>query len=158
NVTDLKNYFTVGNYLTAHSDLVALMVFEHQGETHNRIVRANFLTRRALAEQADINKAFGRPADERSESITRRINWACEPLVEYLLFSGEAPLKGAISGTSAFAKEFAARGPFDSKRRSLREFDLRTRLFRYPMSYLIYTRAFDGLPPAAKERVYLRLW
>jgi hypothetical protein len=158
NVTDLKPHFTVADYLTPHSDLVALMVFEHQGEAHNRLVRANFLTRRALAEQADINKAFGRPEGERSEGITKRINWACEPLVEYLLFCEEAPLKEAISGTSAFAKEFTARGPFDSKRRTLREFDLRTRMFRYPMSYLVYTRAFDGLPAAAKERVYLRLW
>ena len=61
-------------------------------------------------------------------------------------------------GTSNFAKEFAARGPFDSRGRSLREFDLKTRMFRYPMSYTIYTKAFDGLPAEAKDRVYLRLW
>ncbi len=158
NVTDLKSLFTVGNYLTPHSDLVALMVLDHQGEGHNRIARANLLTRLALTEQTELNKAFGRPPDERSESITRRIHGACEPLVQYLLFSGEAPLEEAIAGTSAFAKEFTARGPFDSKRRSLREFDVRTRLFRYPLSYLIYTRAFDGLPDEARDRVYLRLW
>src|SRR5262249_7275610 len=157
NVTDLKPYFTVANYLTPHSDLVALMVLEHQGEGHNRIARANFLVRQALLEQAEMNKALERPASERSDGITRRINWACEPLVEYLLFSDEAPLKGAIKGTSAFAKELAARGPFDSKRRSLRELDLKTRLFRYPLSYLVYTRAFDALPADAKERVYKRL-
>jgi hypothetical protein len=158
NVTDLKPYFTVANYLTPHSDLVALMVLEHQSEGHNRIARANLLTRMALAEQADLNKSFGQPLNEKWESITKRIQWACEPLVEYLLFCEEARLEGAIAGTSAFAKEFTARGPFDSKRRTLREFDLRTRLFRYPMSYLIYTRAFDGLPREASERVYLRLW
>lgn len=158
NVTDLKPYFTVGNYLTAHSDLVALMVLEHQAEGHNRLARANLLTRMALYEQADLNKAFGRPAGTKSDSITRRIQWACEPLVEYLLFSDEARLDGAIAGTSGFAKEFAARGPFDAKRRSLRQFDLRKRLFRYPLSYLVYTKAFDGLPAEAKERVYLRLW
>lgn len=158
NVTDLKPLFTVANYLTPHSDLVALMVLEHQGEGHNRLARANLLTRMALAEQADLNKAFGRPAGERSEGITRRIEWACEPLVEYLLFSEEAPLTGAVTGTSAFAQQFTARGPFDSRGRTLREFDLRTRMFRYPLSYLIYTRAFDGLPAEARERVYLRLW
>jgi hypothetical protein len=158
NVLDLKPYFPVERYLTPHSDLVALMVLEHQGEAYNRLTRANFLTRLALYEQTELNKAFGRPADERSESITHRIQSACEPLVQYLLFCEEAALTEPIDGTSGFAREFTARGPFDSKGRTLRAFDLRSRMFRYPLSYLIYSRAFDGLPAEAKEQVYLRLW
>ena len=79
-------------------------------------------------------------------------------MVKYLLFCEEAKLTDEVAGTSDFAKEFAARGPFDAKKRSLREFDLKTRLFKYPLSYVIYTRQFDGLPAEAKERVYLRLW
>jgi hypothetical protein len=63
-----------------------------------------------------------------------------------------------VAGTSDFAKEFAARGPFDSKKRSLRDFDLQTRMFRYPLSYVIYSKLFDGLPTEAKERIYFRLW
>src|SRR5436305_826062 len=51
-----------------------------------------------------------------------------------------------------------AAGPRDPQGRSLRDFDLRSRLFRYPCSYLVYTTAFDGLPPEAKEHVYRRLW
>ena len=158
NVTDLKSYFTVANYLTPHSDVVALMVLEHQNETQNRIIRAGFQTRIALHEQAELNRAFGEPATQRNEGITRRIHWACEPVVQFLLFSDEAKLTDTVAGTSEFASEFAARGPFDSRKRSLREFDLTTRLFRYPMSYLIYSKLFDGLPAEAKERVYLRLW
>lgn len=158
NITSLKPYFSVDHYLTPHSDLVALMVLEHQTEGHNRLVRANFLTRQALTEQAEMNRAFGLPASERTEGITRRIQWACEPVVEYFLFSGEAPLTGAVAGTSKFAQEFTARGPFASRGRSLRAFDLRTRLFRYPLSYLIYSRSFDNLPVEARERIYLRLW
>ncbi len=158
NVVDLAPYFTVANYLSPHSDLVALMVLEHQTEGHNRLVRANLLTRLALLEQTELNKALGRPDDEAMESITRRIDVACEPLVKYLVFSEEARLECCLEGSSLFATEFAVRGPFDARGRSLREFDLRTRLFRYPLSYLVYTRAFDGLPPAAKNRVYLRLW
>jgi hypothetical protein len=134
------------------------MVMEHQGEAYNRLTRANFLTRVALNEQAEMNKAMGRPADERSEGITRRIQWACEPLVQYFLFCQEAPLTNAVAGSSSFAREFTARGPFDSQGRTLREFDLRARMFRYPMSYLIYSRAFDGLAAEAKEQVYSRLW
>lgn len=158
NVTDLKPFFTASNYLTEHSDLVALMVLEHQGEAHNRIARANFLTRMALHEQAELNKAFGEPAGTRSEGITRRIESACEQVVQYLLFAGEAELTEPISGTTDFAKEFEQRGPFDRRERSLRQFDLNSRLFRYPMSYTIYSKLFDGLPEEAKARIYLRLW
>jgi len=57
----------------------------------------------------------------------------------------------------AFAREFAARGPRDSKGRSLRDFDLGKRIFRYPCSYLIYNEAFDSLPEASKTYVYHRL-
>lgn len=158
NVTDLKSYFTVADYLGPHSDLVALMVLEHQGEMNNRLGRANFQVRQALFEETDLNKALGDPPGKRRESIQRRIEWACEPVVKYLLFHEEAKLSEPVAGTSDFAKEFAARGPFDSRKRSLREFDLKSRMFRYPMSYLIYSRLFDGLPAEAKERIYLRLW
>ncbi len=158
NVTDLSGRFKTTGYLSGHSDLVALMVLEHQAEMHNRITRAGFLTRIALHEEADINKALGRPADYRSESTGRRIAAAGEPLVQYLLFSGEARLTERVSGTSAFAREFAARGPRDGRGRSLHELDLERRLFRYPCSYLIYSTAFDALPAAVKDYVFERLW
>jgi hypothetical protein len=62
-----------------------------------------------------------------------------------------------IIGSSAFAREFQSRGLRDSKGRSLRDFDLRTRIFRYPCSYLIYSDAFDRLPGPARQYVYHRL-
>ena len=158
NVTDLRPDFATGEYPSPHSDLVALMVLEHQGEAHNRLTRANYLTRVALAEEADINAALGLPAGARAESIARRIVWACEPVVEALLFVEEAPLTGAVAGTSGFAAEFAARGPFDAQGRCLRQFDLTTRVFRTPLSYVVYSRLFEGLPPEAKAQVERRLW
>jgi hypothetical protein len=158
NVTDLGKRFRTSAYLTPHSDLVALMVLEHQAELHNRISRAGFQTRLALYEEAELNKALGRPAGAHSDLTERRIQSACEPLVKYLLFSGEAKLTEPVKGTSGFAEEFVQRGPRDGRGRSLRELDLRTRLFRYPCSYLIYSEAFDGLPAAAKEYVWQRLW
>jgi hypothetical protein len=158
NLTDLSGRFRTAAYLTPHSDLVALMVLEHQTEMHNRITRANFLTRRALYEEADLNKALGRPVGTRSDLTERRIQSACEPLVKYLLFSGEAKLTDRLKGTSGFAEEFVKRGPRDAKGRSLRDLDLQTRMFRYPCSYLIYSEAFNGLPGAAKEYVLQRVW
>jgi hypothetical protein len=158
NLTGLSDRIKTSAYLTPHSDIVALMVLEHQTEMHNLIGRANLLTRLALYEEASINKALGRPADYRSESTTSRIKSAGEPLVKYMLFSGEARLTERLRGTSGFAEEFPKRGPRDRRGRSLRDLDLEHRLFVYPCSYLIYSQAFDALPALMKEYVYRRIW
>jgi hypothetical protein len=78
-------------------------------------------------------------------------------LVDYLLFADEAPL-GGVRGTSGFTESFSAGGPRDRKGRSLRDFDLTQRLFKYPCSYMIYSEAFDQLPATAKQSIYSRLW
>jgi hypothetical protein len=158
NITDLGKRFPKSAYLGPHSDLVALMVLEHQTGGHNLITRAGFLTRIALYQEADINKALGRPAGYRSESTVSRIKDAGDPLVKYLLFCGEAKLTDRIEGTSGFAKEFVKAGPRDAQGRSLRDFDLRRRLFRYPCSYLIYSAAFDALPDVVRDHVLRRIW
>jgi hypothetical protein len=157
NVTDLRDRFTVANYLSPHSDVVALMTLEHQVECHNRIARASILTRQALHHEATLNRELNEPAGKRWDSTTRRIESAGEPLVQYLLYSGEAKLTDPVAGTSDFAKEFAARGPFDKSGRSLRTFDLKTRLFQYPCSYLVYSKGFATLPAPVKEYVLRRL-
>jgi hypothetical protein len=158
NRTDLSDCFKTSAYLTPHSDIVALMVLEHQTEMHNLIGRASLLMRIALYEEASINKALGRPVDYRSETTTSRIKSAGEPLVKYMLFSGEAQLTERVRGTSSFADEFRKRGPRDRRGRSLRDLALEHRLFVYPCSYLIYSPAFDDLPAPMKEYVYHRLW
>jgi hypothetical protein len=158
NVTDLDRFLDTSAYLTPHSDIVALMVMEHQTGAQNLITRANFLTRWALRDEEVINKALGRPAGYHSESTASRVKNAGEPLVKYLLFSGEAALTEPVRGTSGFAAEVARRGPRDGKGRSLRDLDLRRRLFAYPCSYVIYSAAFDGLPGPVKDYVFRRLW
>jgi hypothetical protein len=158
NVTSLAGRVNTARYLSPHSDIVALMVLEHQAEVQNKLTRANFLTRQALYDEAAINKALGRPADYRSELTTSRIKNAGEPLVKYLLLSGETALTGPVRGTSGFAEEFARRGPRDRRGRSLRALDLRRRLFKYPCSYVIYSAAFDALPKEVKDYVWRRLW
>src|SRR5207245_93151 len=92
NVTDLRSSFTVANYLTPHSDLVALMVLEHQTEMHNRIIRASFETRQALHQQQEFDRILGRKTKGLSESTASRIKSCCAPLLEYLLFGKEAQL------------------------------------------------------------------
>jgi hypothetical protein len=157
NVISLQDRLTIGSYLTPHSDVVALLVLEHQTEMHNLIAKANLQTRVALHEEAELNRELGRGADYRSETTWRRIRSIGDPLVKYLFFSKEAPLTEKVQGTSSFAADFAKEGPRDPKGRSLRDFDLQKRLFKYPCSYLIYTKAFDALPETVKSYVYGRM-
>lgn len=147
----------VERYPRPDSDLVALMVLEHQSQMHNFITAAQYETRQAIAYQETMNKALERPAGQRSESTTRRIHAAAEQLVRCLLFADEYPLTSPITGSSDFAKEFAQLGPSDSRGRSLRQFDLQTRLLRFPCSYLIYSEAFAQLPEEIRERIGERL-
>jgi hypothetical protein len=158
NATDLKTHTDPGMYLSPHSDLVALMVLEHQAEMHNRITAANYQTRLAHRDADVINDLDNAPKGRLTESTARRVDAAAEQLVKYLLFCDEVKLTDPIKGTSAFTEEFPKAGPRDRKGRSLRDFDLTTRLFKYPCSYLIYSPAFDGLPASVRERVYRRLW
>lgn len=158
NVTSLENRFDTEAYLSPHSDIVALMVIEHQTRMTNLITRVGFETRMALHDNLALNRALKRPEAELSESTRNRIRNATSELVRYLLFTDEAPLEGRIKGASAFAEEFAALGPKDRGGRSLRELDLVTRLMRYRCSYMIYSEAFDALPAAALDRIYSDIW
>jgi hypothetical protein len=108
--------------------------------------------------QEALNRELGEAADHLWDSTKSRIKSANEPLVEYLLFSGEAELTGRIRGTSSFAEEFAQRGPRDSHGRSLRDLDLERRIFKYPCSYLVYSPSFAALPAESRDYVLRRIW
>jgi hypothetical protein len=157
NVLDLSSRLRTENYLTPHSDIVALMIFEHQLHVHNLLTQASFEARRALFYQADLNRAFGEPVDHRLESTTRRIQHAGDKLLAGLLLVNEAPISEPISGTARFAETFSQIGPRDAQGRSLRDLDLQSRLLKYPCSYLIYSPDFDSLPEEMKSYVATRL-
>lgn len=157
NLASLGRLFRTSPYLQQTSDLVAMMVLEHQAQMHNLITRASFETRRAKHHDDVMNAALKRPKDYCSDSTGRRIASAADKLVEYLLFKDEFRLTSPVAGVSGFADEFSTRGPRDSKGRSLRDFDLQTRMFKYPCSFLIYSEAFDSLPEATLDVVYARL-
>ena len=157
NLTELAKLIDVAPYPSAHSDLVALMVLEHQADVHNLLTRASFETRMALQYEASLNRELKEDPTHRWESTTTRIKSAGDALVKGLLFSGEAPLSAPVQGTSAFATEFSARGPQDARGRSLYEMDLQTRMFKYPCSYLIYTESFEALPAEMKSYVLRRI-
>jgi hypothetical protein len=150
NWTTLPEVFDASRYLTNTSDLVALMTLEHQSRMTNLITRIGWDFR--------IADADGKVEDRTGEALQKQLNEEIDEFVTYMLFADEAPLKAPVAGVSTFTKTFPERGPKNSKGRSLRDFDLKTRLFRYPLSYMIYSVAFDNMPDSARERVYRRLY
>jgi hypothetical protein len=148
NVTSLEDRFNTSRYLAPTSDIVALMTLEHQTRMNNLMTRIGWDTRIALRE------GNGKLDD----AARGRINAEIEEMVGYMLFVDEAPLNEPVRSVSTFTRNFGARGPHDANGRSLRDFDLGRRLFRYPLSYLIYSAAFDGMPDVVRERVYQRLF
>ena len=143
NITDLSKRFDTKEYLSPSSDIVALMVLGHQTHVHNMITSGVYEIRDA------VQKGL-------TDKMPQIIKDAGEPIVKTMLFSEEAQLTEPVTGTSSFAADFTSRGARDSKGRSLREFDLKHRLLRYPMSYLIYSKSFDAMPAELKEYVERR--
>ncbi len=158
NTLDLEKHFETNRYLSPHSDIVAVMVQDHQKPMHNLLAAANYNTRYALYDQKIIDKALKLNSSELRESTLRRIASAGEKVVRYMLFTEEPQLPDKVSGTTQFAKKFSSRGPHDRKGRSLYQLDLKTRLMKYPCSYLIYSDSFGQLPSQMKTYVYRRLW
>lgn len=153
NLTSLKGKFDTNAYLSPYSDIVALMVFEHEMHVMNLFTMAGWQVR--YSEYLD--RTSEDPADRlgTTEAVLRE---ASNTVADALLFANEVPLPNAIRGTSGFAEMFSAEGPRDSQGRSLRQFDLQKRLMRYPCSYMIYSPAFDALPVDLKQGIYDRMW
>ena len=157
NLDNLKGLLDTRPYLTDKSDIVALLVFEHQAYVENFITRANFKARTVVARETPEGAAPPHSLDELSPKTQFALKAMLEPVVKSLLFVDAAGLTSPITGTSGFDKWFQARGLRDPQGRSLRDLDLTTRVFKYPLSYLIYSRGFEGLPDYAKAYVYARL-
>jgi len=129
-LASLAGRFDPAHAMTGSSDIVALMTLEHQTGFINRLYALNM-----------------RPSDA-----------GLDDLALYMSFANEVPLPGPVRGDSGFAAEFATRGLRDSQGRSLRTFDLSSRLFRYPLSYMIYSNAFESLKPEVRDKLYRRLY
>lgn len=131
-------------YPAASSDAAALMLFDHQGHAINLLTRLGWESRFAAAD--------GTPDFSKGD-----LGDILKEAVDYFLFVDEAKISSPLRGTSPLAASFAATGPRDRKGRSLRELDLQTRLLKYRCSYMIYSPAFDALPPLARAAFYSRM-
>jgi hypothetical protein len=140
NLADLRSRFDTGGYLSPHSDIVALLVFNHQLRMMNLLTRIGWEARLLAHDGRD------------EAAIVSSLRDTAIETVDYLLFVDEAPLSG-VTGSSGFAASFRALGPRDGKGRSLRDLDLKQCLFRYRCSYMIYSKAFEQLTAAAKRAI-----
>jgi len=131
-------------YLSPLSDVVALLVFDHQARAINLLTRLNW--------EARVVAAGGR-ASTADGTLRPLIN----ELADYLLFANEAPPSIALTPRPGFAERLAAGVPKDRRGRSCAELDLVDRMLRYPCSYMVYSPAFDALTTDVRQSVYQRM-
>jgi hypothetical protein len=151
NLPSLAGYVDTAPYMSDKSDIVALLVLEHQSYIHNLITRAKYTLSgsQALA-RGDI--AWEELAGDERAALAAVL----EPLADAMTFRDERRLLGRIRGNAGYEAAFAANGPADRCGRSLRDFELETRTFKYPLSYLVYSPEFRSLPSAARKYLYER--
>lgn len=140
NLRSLDSFLDTKPYLSEHSDIVALMILEHQVEAYNLLSHANFISQHAVWER-DASIAAGTDRTQAEKRVDERIRNAVQPLVHYLLFADEARLSEPIVGSSRFQRDFGALA-YDKAGSTARQFDLNSRMFKVRLSYLIYSRTF----------------
>jgi hypothetical protein len=149
-VASLDSKVDLTGYPSRTSDVAAVLTLNHQVRMTNLMTRVGWETRIALDQEKK------NPSDKaRTERV---IEADARELADYILFVEEAALPATLQSSSGFQTAFAAGVPKDKRGRSLKQLDLKKRLLQYPCSYMVYSRAFDGLPTAAKDAVYARMW
>ncbi|MEQ1748746.1 MAG: hypothetical protein ABL974_04955 [Prosthecobacter sp.] len=159
NITDLSDLFDTTPYPRKQSDIVALMVLEHQTFVQNVLTKANHTAMRAMHMQTSLQKELGEIVQKEPTGTARRIIDHCaDDVVEALFFKDEAALpEGGIEGDVAFPIAFSKLAPHTSDGRSLKDLQLLTRLFKYRCSYMVHSLTFRSLTPHLKQTVLARM-
>ena len=140
--------FDVDTYPVPTSDILAHLIFEHDIGFNNRSIEATYAARAFQHEDGEIL------TDEHNAELERLANG----LVRYLLFADEVPLPSdGVHGDTAFTEAFLATRKVTTGDVSLKDLDLKTRLFRHRCSYMIYSVSFQGLHPLVKQPVIEKL-
>lgn len=152
-----RAWFNTDPYLTSTSDIVALLVLEHQMTVQNDLSYLRFkipavLERIGADNVEDMTEWAALP-----EKVQRALQRMHDSLLQRMLFVDAAIYEAPVSGNEDYQAWFESQGPEDSQGRSLRQMNLETRLLEYPLSYLIYSDAFNTLPAYSKDYLYQRL-
>lgn len=150
-IIDLKEY------IAGTSDVVAQLILQHQTVIHNRITAVTYGTTLALADDASIGESLGNKPGELLGSTLSRIRNSSDALLEAMFFVDEAPFPAPIDGNKRTMVDFVKQGPRDANQQTLRQLDLRTRLFRYRLSFLVHSLGFKGMPLQARSYCWIRI-
>ena len=156
---DLSDFFDTTRYLARTSDVVALLVFEHQMAMQNSLTRAAHSVRKMFEYQRSLQKTFGDPVTDEPayDSVKSVLNGAVDDVVDHLLFRRAAVLPAGVVGSEEFRRVFVADAPRSRAGHTLKDFRLRDRLFAHRCSFLIYSEMFAALPTQLKTRILDRL-
>jgi hypothetical protein len=137
--------FDWGGYLVPRSDVLAHLLHEHQAGFVNRVVEGTYRARAARAARSEsLDPSRVEELDRQAREIAR-----------YVLFADEAPLpQGGIQADPEFRGQFLASRKATAAGAALKDLDLKTRLFKYRCSYMIYSPVFAGMPDDLKFRVF----
>ena len=159
NLLSLEGVVDTRRYLLKTSDVVPLLMHDHQVHVHNVLSKANQDARIALHRWPAMREILGLPKDAPPQgSCLVVFDSQAEKVLDALLCRDEAAWPaGGIQGDGVFAPAYAKTRKPDAKGRSLRDLDLQTRLFRYRCSPLIYSESFATLPKELHDIILLRL-
>ena len=160
NRTNLDSFCSLESYLSPGSDLVALLVLEHQTAMQNLLTRAGLNCRHMLDYQTNLQSELKESVNGEEpvyDSVRGMFDHAAEEIVDGLLFKDEAALPEKFAGTSDFAATFAQGAPRTAEAGSLKDLLTGDHLFKNRCSYLIYSATYQALPAALKRRVAVRL-
>jgi hypothetical protein len=154
NASSLARYFDVSRYLLDQSDIVALMVLEHQVNLQTMMTQAHYAVRSALHREEAMRREMPDAGPSLGDSTRRIITHEAARLVKNMLFADEAALASeGVSSTSSFTDDFARGAPRDRDGQSLKTLHLGSRLFKNRCSYLIYSSFFDALPDRLRGEI-----
>jgi hypothetical protein len=152
-IRSVSGMVDVSPYLRSTSDIVSLLVVEHQVKMHNLINAAGMNYRRSM----HFMKILDPQADPGSGSTGGVADRGADDIVDYLFFKDEANLGDGVEGDAAFQQQFTNRFPKTKAGESLVEFRLYGRIFKNRCSYMVYSDAFKGIPLALKQKVVARM-
>lgn len=161
NLKSLKSLVDTSPYLEPTSDVTALLVFEHQISVQNALTRANQECLRMITYQTNLQRELKEPvtSEPAYESVQHVFSSATQLVLDALLYKDEAALpESGVEGASDFAKLFSRKTRGLENPPSLKELDLKGRLFKYRCSYLIQSSTFAALQPTLRRRVLQRLY
>lgn len=150
---DLGNTIDTTKYLRPTSDIVALLVLEHQCRMHNLLTAASMQYRRAIF----LSRLLDPNAGPDAGSAGQVADSMADKIVDCLFFKGEVDPGEGIEGGEDFQKSFEARFPRTKDGRSLADFKLYDHIFKHRCSYMVYSDAFRNLPVPVKQLVIRKM-